>query len=87
MKKVISNKNLKARSPLMSILVLYLCFDKWNAPEWVYGAVGLLFLIYIIIWIMDMFNTKEVDIFEEPKKESSFQESAFQERLKKQLKK
>lgn len=64
MKKVISTKNLRTKSPIISALVIYLCLDKWNAPQWIYGVFGVLFFILFVAWIIDLFNTKEVDIFE-----------------------
>jgi len=63
-RNVISSENLLPKSPIIPALVFYLCFDKWHAPEWLYGVVGFIYLIWLITWIIDLFNVKNVDIFD-----------------------
>lgn len=63
-RNVISNKNLFPESPVISALVFYLCFTKWNAPEWLYGVVGLMYFLWLVSWIIDLFSIKGVDIFD-----------------------
>lgn len=46
--KVISNKNLPARPPLWSSMTAWLMLDRFDAPGWVYGVVGCLF---VLLWI------------------------------------
>ena len=83
-RNVIKSNNLRSKSPILAGLVFYLALDKWNAPEWVYGAVGFLFLLWLIGFIADIFNTTEIDIFADDDKQfSSKRTSNFQERLKK----
>jgi len=84
-RKVISNNNLRIRNPLWVMAILYLLFDKWDVPQWVYGAVGLLLLLWLIVFLVDWFNTTNVDIFKENtegsnklKRESSFKEKIEQ---------
>ena len=63
-KNVIKRSNLPTNSPIISGLVLYLVLDKWNAPGWIWGAVGLLYLIILINWIVETIRQKEVDILQ-----------------------
>ena len=62
-RNVIKRENIGSRSPIVVGLVFYLALDKWNAPEWVWGFVGLIFLLLLVNFIADKFNTTEVDIF------------------------
>lgn len=84
-KKVISKKNLPTRSPILTTVVYVLAMDYWNAPQWLWGAVGL-FLIFIwIAWIVSFFNQDEIDVMStwnarvgkgtEPSKNQSFRKS------------
>lgn len=63
--KVISNKNLQSRLPLLSTLVTILALDYWKAPEWLWGCLGLLFLLMWITSIVRLVNEESVDVFEE----------------------
>jgi len=83
-KKVISKKNLPTRSPIMATVVYVLAMDYWNAPQWLWGAVGLLLVFIWIAWIVLFFNQDEIDVMskwntradkgKEPSKKSKFQE-------------
>ena len=80
MKKVISSKNLPNRSPIMATVVYATALSYWNAPEWLWGALGILMAIIWIAWILGFAATESVDIFstESPNAESN---SKFSERL------
>ncbi|HDY89560.1 MAG TPA: hypothetical protein ENH82_15795 [bacterium] len=67
-KLVISATNLQTKSPIGSTLLLYLLFEKWNTPMWVYGAVGTLLILWFAAWIVDIVKSKAVDVFEELRK-------------------
>lgn len=83
-KKVISKKNLPTRSPILATVVYVLAMDYWNAPQWLWGAVGLLLVFIWIAWIVSFFNQDEIDIMSKwndnsdngttPKSKSKFQE-------------
>jgi hypothetical protein len=65
-KKVISHKNCKPKFPVFQTITAWIALDYWNAPGWVWGAVGLLFLMvwtYVIAEIVKH-DHEEVDIFE-----------------------
>lgn len=64
-RKVISSKNLPYPSPIWTGAVLYLLFDKWNAPSWAYGAAGLLWLLLLIVWIIDLGTRKTTEILKD----------------------
>jgi hypothetical protein len=63
-RNVISRKNLPAKSPILLFAVTYLVLDKWHASPLVYGIIGTLYAIILIAWIIDLFNTKDFEIFE-----------------------
>lgn len=78
----ISSNNLPIRSPISFTLLLYLVFDKWNVPEWIYGAVGFLLLLWFIGWIINVVKSRSVDIFEGWEKTGSgVVKSRFQRKL------
>lgn len=43
--KVLARKQLPAKLPILNTLVFYLILDKFHAPQWLWGAVGLLMLL------------------------------------------
>jgi len=51
--------------PLMGTLVIALSLDHWHAPEWMWGAVGLLVICVWAVWIYEIceFDDDEIDIF------------------------
>ena len=83
-RNVIKSSNLRARSPILVGLVFYLSLDKWNAPEWLYGALGLLVLIWLITYIKDLADTTEIDLFADDKDINK--KKSFQEKLIKKIK-
>lgn len=61
--KVIKRTNLPARLPLFETLIVITVMDYWNAPQWLWGVIGvLLFVVWICSLIM-IFRQKGVDIF------------------------
>lgn len=62
--KVISRKNLPSRFPLLFFLVLYLCLDKWNVPQWVWGVAGTFSFLLIVAYIWMLFQEEQTDIFD-----------------------
>ena len=62
-KNVISRKNLPVKSPITAIILYLFLMDYYNAPGWAWGAVGLLFLVMIIVWLIELLNEKHIDIF------------------------
>lgn len=94
MKKVIIKRsNLPTRFPVKETLLIYLCLDYWNAPEWSFGA---FYAVYGIIWIasiMIWWEEEEVDVLgvihklvkqqmpaEEPRKQTFYEK--LEERMK-----
>ncbi|MGQ7868712.1 hypothetical protein [Sunxiuqinia sp. sy24] len=61
-RKVISLNNLPVKLPLFQTLVTWIALDYWNAPQWLYGALGLLFLVVWIYAIVARVNQEETDI-------------------------
>lgn len=81
-KRVIKPTNLSTKAPFMSALVVWLALDHWNAPDWVYGAFGVLYAILFINWIVSLITEKWIDIFSEDEEDSLPKHSSFQERLR-----
>jgi len=91
-KKVISKKNLPIRSPILATVVYVLSMDYWNAPQWLWGAVGLLLVFIWIGWIISFFNQDEVDIMskwigQSDNGNTDKKKSKFQERLEEAIRK
>ena len=63
-RKVISHANLPHRLPIWPTLVTLLMLDRYNAPQWLYGAMGLLFLIVWALVFYGMATQEKIDIFE-----------------------
>lgn len=64
-KKVISRKNLPTKPPTIATVVAILALDYWNAPQWLWGALGVVFVIIWVAWIVQMFQEKQFDIFKD----------------------
>ncbi len=61
--KVIKLANLPPRFPIYGLLVVYLCMDKWHAPEWLWGVYGFTAGLLIIAWGYAIWTAEEIDIF------------------------
>lgn len=61
-KPVISRKNLPSSVPFNWTCVLFLLLDRFSAPGWVWGAVGLLVVLAWIGCLMAIYEEKHVDI-------------------------
>jgi len=93
--KVVSRKNTTASLPITSTLVAILALDRWSAPGWVWGALGVIFLVAWISSIIKLYNQEEIDIFAKPTEEditrdfllksANSKESDFQTKLKKAM--
>jgi len=79
--KAIKPQNLPARAPVFSTLTTVLALDHWNAPDWLWGSLGLLFLSIWIFFIVAKAHEQTVDIFKNRKKKPS---NTFEERLNEQ---
>lgn len=63
--KKISNKNIVGRFPLVQAVIVFTCLHYWDVSAWVYGAVGCIYVIACIAWIIDTCNSQVIDIFAE----------------------
>lgn len=79
-KKVISSKNLPTKIPVLSTVVYATALDYWNAPQWLWGAVGLLMALAWIGSIIAKVREEEEDIFETTPK--TVAKSKFKDKLK-----
>ena len=75
--KVISNKSLPSKLPISSSLTSFIALDYWNAPEWLWGAIGLFFLVAWVVIIIRLLYQENIDVFEEKnlKKEKHLKKS------------
>ncbi|MDH5183393.1 MAG: hypothetical protein OEX12_05830 [Gammaproteobacteria bacterium] len=62
-KKVINSKNKRVGLPVVGSIVWYLFLDHLDAPEWVWGAMGLLLGLFWVIALIDAFNCEELETF------------------------
>ncbi len=82
-KKVINKKNLPSRIPLVGTIVYITALDYWNAPEWLWGVVGVIMVVGWVSFFFGLGTEKEIDLFVEKKPETKEKStSKFQEKLK-----
>lgn len=60
--KVISEKNLPIRYPLILTVVTWLVLDRFHAPSWLWGATGAVFLFLWIGAIVAKYKQTQVDV-------------------------
>lgn len=62
-KKVIKYSNNRLRAPFMSGFITFVILRHFDCPEWLYGVLGFLYLLWFIIWVYEIFvGYEEVDI-------------------------
>lgn len=61
-RKALSLKNAPRRLPLWQIAVWGLLLDRFDAPGWLWGAVGLLAVLVLIYAILDFFAAEDIEI-------------------------
>jgi len=66
--KVLKRSNLPTRLPLWQSVVCLLALEHWNAPEWLYGVAGFLFLLLWIASIVTLIKEEQVDLLEKKEK-------------------
>jgi hypothetical protein len=64
-KYVIHSKNLPTKLPVWQTLTTWLALERGNAPEWLWGAAGLLFLTVWAVSIYGLIKEERIDVFEE----------------------
>jgi hypothetical protein len=62
MARVIKSDNLPTRLPLISTMTIYLFLDHFNAPEWVWGGIGILLGILWIACVCKFFTDTSIDV-------------------------
>lgn len=65
--KVVKRSNMPIRFPLWQTVTCLLALEHWNAPEWLYGVMGLFFILIWVAGILTFFKEKEIDLFENKK--------------------
>lgn len=66
--KRIDRKNLPVRHPIQTTIVYATALSYWNAPQWLWGVIGLcIFIIWINFIRLLVDGTNEIDIFEDKK--------------------
>lgn len=61
-RRVVSNKNLPMRLPILGTMVWCLLLDKFSAPGWVWGVFGTLLVVVWITAIIDTLNREQVEV-------------------------
>lgn len=66
--KVIKRTCLPTRLPIIGTVVAYIFLDHINAPQVVWGAVGVVYLIGWIATVVTLFKCDYIDIFKKADK-------------------
>lgn len=61
-KPVIHPSNLPSRSPVHTGLFWYLCLEYFNAPSWMYGVMGTVWVFSLINFIYNQFAEEKIDL-------------------------
>lgn len=61
-KQYIKASNEAPNLSLGTAVLYFLAFRYFHAPQWVYGAAGLFYLIIVITYIVRMFTEDGVDV-------------------------
>ena len=64
-RKFVHNKNLPPRIPVTTAVVTWLALDRLNAPEWLYGAFGVILAVFTLVNIILIVKSDYVDIFKD----------------------
>jgi len=66
--KVIALKNLPTKVPVLSSAVIYLYMDKFNASPLIWGIVGTLWGLFLLLSIVAVCTQERVDLFKSQNK-------------------
>jgi hypothetical protein len=61
--KVIAQRNLPFRPPVIATAVAALVLDRLDAPDLAWGILGTLYALIWIAWVTYRVNREEVDLF------------------------
>ncbi len=61
-KQVLAFSNLPTRLPLGSTVLYCTVLDYWNAPQWLWGAFGVLYGIIWMVSLYDISREQKVDL-------------------------
>lgn len=53
--KVIDDKYIRMRMPLLFTLTMWLLFDRYSPPGWCYGVMGVIIVILWAAWVYSFF--------------------------------
>lgn len=61
-KRVIARKYLPQNLPTGSTAVTYLMLDRFSAPGWLWGAMGLFVVLLWIVSVMELWKQEEYEV-------------------------
>jgi uncharacterized membrane protein len=64
--KVVSNKNIPMRMPLVATVAFITALHYWNAPSWAWGAVCTYLALVWVLYAMKNAVEEKEDIFKSP---------------------
>lgn len=64
-KKVVAQKNIRSKSPVLLGIVLWLFLDRLGAPDYVHGIVWTVYAIVSVGILCEWHSSVPVDIFKE----------------------
>lgn len=63
-KKVLDISSFPTRSPLWPMATCFLLLERFSAPQWVWGALGVLFSFLWFAFFYDQFRTEKIKLRE-----------------------
>lgn len=63
-KRILSSLAVMPRLPLWGTLVTGTCLHYWNAPGWVWGVLGTLYMVVWINWVWHVAQREQVHPFD-----------------------
>lgn len=63
--KVIKSSSIETSSPMATTILYVLAMDYWNAPQWLWGAFGLILLAMWVLYFYSFFTEERVDLFKD----------------------
>lgn len=68
---VLSRKQMPTSVPVFETLTLFLILERFNAPQYVWGAIGVVWIFIFIACVVSVIKQKYVELFEITAKQKS----------------
>ncbi len=85
--KVFHPRNHHSKLPVFNGLTIYLVLEHFHAPQWLYGAFAVVWLILMVAAIYTIHKDEYVDVFDTDTNVNIMANSSFKKRLEEIVKK